>query len=311
MEKIADNITQLIGNTPMTRLNKYCAAAGVKAEIIAKLESFNPYSVKDRVALAMVEAAEKAGKLDEGGIIIEPTSGNTGIGLAMVAAVKGYRLILTMPDTMSYERRALLKALGAEVVLTDGASGMRGAIEKAKELARKIEGSFIPAQFENKANAAVHRRTTAKEIWAATDGELDIVVAGIGTGGTISGVGEALKAKNYKIKIIGVEPEESNVITGGQARPHGIQGIGAGFVPKVLNQDVIDEVVTVGTDEAVAAAHLCARTEGILLGISGGAALSAATKIALRPNNRAKRIVVIMPDSGERYLSVEGFLNEV
>ena len=310
MEKIADNITQLIGMTPMTRLNRYCAAAGVKAEIIAKLESFNPYSVKDRVALAMVEAAEKAGKLREGGIIIEPTSGNTGIGLAMVAAVKGYRLILAMPDTMSAERCLLLRALGAEVLLTDGRDGMRGAIEKARELAQKLPGSFTPFQFENKANPAAHKRTTAKEIWAATDGKLDVVVAGIGSGGTISGVGEALKAKNYKIKIIGVEPGESNVITGGQAGPHGIQGIGAGFVPKNLNQSVIDEVITVSTSEAMTAARLCAKTEGILIGISGGAALCAATKVAQQPNNRAKRIVAIIPDSGERYLSVKGLFDE-
>ena len=288
----------------MVRLNNYCREVNVKAEIVAKLESFNPYSVKDRVALAMIEAAERSKKLRDGSVIVEPTSGNTGIGLAAVAAVKGYRVILTMPDTVSLERRAVLTALGAEVVLTDGKDGMRGAIAKAHEIALVTPRSFMPLQFENKANAAVHKRTTAKEIWAATDGNVDIVVAGIGTGGTITGVGEALKAKNSQIRIIGVEPSESPVLNGGDPGMHGIQGIGAGFSPKILNRTVVDEVITVSTHEAMAAARACARFEGIMIGISGGAALFAATKAAQEPRNRVKRIVVIMPDTGERYLSV-------
>ncbi len=303
MIKIADNITQLIGNTPLVRLNKYCNETAVRAEIVAKLESFNPYSVKDRVALSMIETAEKSKKLKDGGIIIEPTSGNTGIGLAAVAAVKGYRLILTMPDTMSVERQQLLSALGAEIVLTDGKRGMQGAIERAHELLLQNPGAFMPNQFNNKANSNAHKKTTAREIWAATGGELDIVVIGVGTGGTITGVGEALKAKNPKIKIIGVEPAESPVLSGGEPGAHGIQGIGAGFVPKILNLKVIDEIVTVTTHEAMAAARVLAKTEGILIGVSGGAALFAATKIASRPHNRIKRIVVIFPDSGERYMS--------
>ena len=306
MARVAGNITELVGGTPLVRLGKF--AAGREAEVLAKLEYFNPGgSVKDRIALSMVEAAEKAGALGKGSVIIEPTSGNTGVGLAMVAAARGYRLILTMPETMSIERRRLLAAYGAELVLTPGPEDMTGAIRQAEELAAATPGSFVPQQFKNQANPDVHRRTTAEEIWADTDGRVDLVVAGVGTGGTITGVAEALKARKKTLKAIAVEPADSPVLSGGKPGPHKIQGIGAGFVPDVLNKGILDEILTVTAEEAFVAARRLAREEGILVGISSGAAAHAALTVASRPENKGRTIVVILPDTGERYLSTPLF----
>jgi len=296
-----EKITDLIGNTPLVKLNNINDSDAV---IYVKVESFNPmHSIKDRVAFAMIEAAEKDGKLKEGTVIIEPTSGNTGIGLGFVAAVKGYRIILTMPDTMSVERQKLLKALGAEVVLTDGTGGMKTAIEKAEEIAATIPNSFIPQQFNNPANPAVHEKTTGPEIWNDTDGKIDILVGGIGTGGTLSGAGRFLKSMNSGIKIIAVEPSTSPVLSGGKAGPHKIQGIGAGFVPEVLDRSVIDEICQTDEEKAANVVRRLAREEGIFAGISSGAALDTALTVAKRPQNAGKMIVVILPDTGERYLS--------
>ncbi len=302
MAKIFGNIIDTIGNTPLVRINKL--VHGKDVELLAKLEAFNPLSsVKDRIASAMIEAAERDGKINKDTVIIEPTSGNTGIGLAFVCAVKGYRLILTMPDTMSIERRKLLTILGAELVLTEGAKGMVGAIEKAKQIAAEEKNSFIPQQFSNPANPDIHRRTTAEEIWSDTDGRLDIFVAGVGTGGTITGVGSVLKQRNPSIKIVAVEPKDSAVLSGGKPGSHKIQGIGAGFIPDVLDKDVIDEVVTVSAEDAATTARRLAKQEGILTGISGGAAMWTALQISSRKDSAGKRIVVILPDTGERYLS--------
>jgi cysteine synthase A len=308
MSRIVGNLTELIGNTPLFELKNYNKLNAVEARLIAKLEYFNPAgSVKDRIGLAMIKDAEDKGLIQEGTVIIEPTSGNTGIGLAFVAAAKGYRLILTMPDTFSMERRTLLKALGAELVLTPGALGMPGAIQRAKDLAAEIKPSFIPNQFENPANPEIHRQTTAKEIWNDTDGKVDIFVAGVGTGGTLTGVAEVLKARNPELKAIAVEPFDSPVLSGGQAGAHGIQGIGAGIIPGVLNTKIIDEVYQVKTEEAYKTVHQLSQTEGLLVGISSGAAAYAATQIAKRPENKGKTIVVLLPDSGERYLSTPLF----
>jgi cysteine synthase A len=300
--KIYEDITKTIGHTPLVRLNRL--AAGIPAEVVVKVESFNPLSsVKDRIGVAMIDDAEKRGLLKEGSVIIEPTSGNTGIALAFVAAARGYRLILTMPDTMSAERRQLLAILGAELVLTPGGEGMPGAIRKAEELAASTPGAMIPQQFENPANPEIHRRTTAEEIWADTDGKADFIVAGVGTGGTLTGVAEAIKAKKPGFKAVAVEPEGSPVLSGGQPGPHKIQGIGAGFIPGVLNRGIIDEVIRVSNENAGITARRLARKEGILAGISGGAALWAGLEVAKRPENGEKLIVVILPDTGERYLS--------
>jgi len=302
MAKIFSDITQTVGNTPLVRLNRI--AQGLSATVLVKLESANPLSsVKDRIGVAMVEAAEKAGKLKPGSVIVEPTSGNTGIALAFVAAARGYKLILTMPETMSVERRQLLKILGAEVVLTEGAKGMRGAVEKAEEIAKTVPGSFIPQQFNNPANAEIHRKTTAEEIWKDTDGAVDIFIAGIGTGGTITGVGEVLKKRKPSAKVIAVEPVDSPVLSGGKAGPHKIQGIGAGFVPGVLNIKVYDEIIKVRHEDAGDIARQLARKEGILAGISSGANVWAALEVAKRPESKGKTIVTVICDTGERYLS--------
>ena len=304
MAKIAANLTDLIGNTPLLEIKGFSEAKGLGARLLAKLEYFNPAgSVKDRIGNAMIRDAEEKGLLKKGATIVEATSGNTGIALAFVAAARGYRLVLTMPETMSMERRNLLKALGAEIVLTPGSEGMKGAIRAADELAAKTSGSYVPRQFDNPANPEAHRRTTAEEIWRDTDGKVDIFVAGIGTGGTITGVGEVLKQRRPGVKIVAVEPDDSPVLSGGNAGPHKIQGIGAGFVPSVLNRDVIDEIVRVKNDEAFAASRLLAKTEGLLVGISSGAAAHAAALLAVRPENKGKTIVVLLPDTGERYLS--------
>lgn len=311
MKKIAQSLTDLIGNTPLLAVNNYAKSKGISAELIGKLESFNPLSsVKDRIGFAMIEDAEKRGVLDKDTVIIEPTSGNTGIGLAFVSAAKGYQLILTMPDTMSMERRNLLSALGAKLVLTPGAEGMKGAIEKALELSKTYEKSFVPQQFENSANPNIHKVTTAEEILRDTDGQVDIFVAGVGTGGTISGVGEILKQRLPHVQIIAVEPQDSPVISGGKPGPHKIQGIGAGFIPKNLNVDLIDEVIQVSNEDAFETARQLALTEGLLAGISSGANLFAATQVANRPENKGKRIVFIVCDTGERYLSTALFKSE-
>jgi len=304
MSKIAKQLTELIGNTPLLELNKFSQAKGIETPVIAKVEYFNPGgSVKDRIALAMIEDAEQRGILKPGATIIEPTSGNTGVGLALVSAVKGYHLILTMPETMSVERRNLVKAYGAEVRLTAGKDGMPGAIRAAEELRQQIPGSVILQQFENAANPARHYATTGPEIWTQTDGQVDIFVAGVGTGGTISGVGKYLKEQNPQVKVIAVEPKSSPVLNGGQSGPHKIQGIGAGFVPQTYDATVIDEVVDVENDDAIRTGRELAKVEGLLVGISAGAAAFAATQIAKRPENKGKRIVVLLPDTGERYLS--------
>lgn len=304
MEKVAKRLTDLVGNTPLLELGNYNKSNGLKARLVVKLEYFNPAgSVKDRVALAMIEDAETKGILQPGATIIEPTSGNTGVGLAFVAAAKGYKLILTMPDTMSIERRNLLKALGAELVLTPGADGMKGAISKAEELKNATPGAVILQQFENPANPAAHLRTTGQEIWRDTDGKVDIFVAGVGTGGTVSGVGEALKQHNPAVRIVAVEPSASPVLSGGNPGPHKIQGIGAGFVPKNYKASVIDEVIPVQNDDAIRTSRKLAKQEGLLVGISSGAAVYAATELAKRPENEGKTIVALLPDTGERYLS--------
>lgn len=308
MGKISKSITELIGNTPLLETVNYNSQSGVGGKIIAKLEYFNPGgSVKDRIGYAMIKDAEDKGLINKDTVIVEPTSGNTGIALAFVAAAKGYKLILTMPETMSIERRSLLAALGAELVLTPGAEGMKGAIKKAEELVAETSNSFMPQQFKNPANPDIHKKTTAEEIWRDTEGKVDIFVAGVGTGGTVSGVGETLKAKNPDIKIIAVEPEDSPVISGGNPGPHKIQGIGAGFIPDTLNKSVLDEIFRVKNEEAFSAARKLAATEGLLVGISSGAALHAATEIAKRPENKGKNIVVLLPDTGERYLSTTLF----
>lgn len=304
MAKIAKQLTELIGNTPLLEFSKFEASKGLKAKLVGKLEYFNPGgSVKDRVGLAMIEAAEKSGQLKPGATLIEPTSGNTGVGLALVSAVKGYKLILTMPETMSIERRNLVKALGAEVVLTSGAEGMKGAIKKAEELHASIPGSIIPQQFENPANPAAHKRTTAEEIWRDTDGKIDIFVAGVGTGGTVSGTGEGLKSHNPAVQVIAVEPATSPVLEGGKPGPHKIQGIGAGFVPKTFNASVVDKIIPVSDNDAIRTSRELAQQEGLLVGISAGAAVYAASELAKLPENAGKTIVALLPDTGERYLS--------
>lgn len=311
MSEVKESALELIGGTPLLKLNRYSEKAGVKGvEIIAKLEYLNPAgSVKDRIALAMIEDAEKSGKIKPGATIIEPTSGNTGIGLAAVAAAKGYKAILTLPDTMSVERRNLLKAYGAKLVLTEGAKGMKGAIAKAEELEKEIDGAVILGQFVNPANPAIHKATTGPEIWKQTDGKVDIFVAGVGTGGTVTGVGEYLKEQNPDVKVVAVEPATSPVLSKGTPGAHKIQGIGAGFVPEVLNTNVYDEVITVENEDAFAEGRAFALSEGILVGISSGAALKAATVLAARPENAGKTIVVLLPDSGDRYLSTPLFSN--
>ena len=306
--KIAAHLYDLIGNTPLLELQNYMAKEQLSARIVAKLESFNPLSsVKDRAAYAMIVDAEERGVLHQGGVIIEPTSGNTGIGLSFVAAAKGYRVIIVMPDSMSMERRNLMKALGAELVLTEGAKGMNGAIAKAEELQKELPGSIIAGQFVNPANPQMHVRTTAEEIWNDTDGKVDIFVAGVGTGGTITGVGQGLKKHNPNVRIVAVEPAESPVLSGGKAGPHKIQGIGAGFVPEIVDRSVIDEIITVPGDEAYATARAVAAAEGLLAGVSSAAAIFAAKQLALRPENAGKLIVTLLPDTGERYLSTPLF----
>lgn len=307
-EKIYTSVEELIGKTPLMEIRNIEREEGLEARVLVKLEYLNPAgSVKDRIARYMIQDAEKKGLLKPGATIIEPTSGNTGIGLASIAASKGYRLILTMPETMSVERRNILKAYGAEIVLTDGARGMTGAIEKAEELAGEISGSFLTRQFENPANPETHRRTTGPEIWEDTDGKVDILVAGVGTGGTITGTGEYLKSRNSQVKVVAVEPSDSPVLSGGAAGPHKLQGIGAGFVPKALNTQVYDEIMALGSEESFAAAKLLAHKEGILVGISSGAALHGAIELAKRPENKGKTIVAILPDSGDRYYSTPLF----
>lgn len=308
MTKIAKGIEELIGNTPLMEIMQIEKELKLKARVLAKLEYMNPAgSVKDRAAKYIIEDAEEKGLLKEGAVIIEPTSGNTGIGLASLAAVRGYRLILTMPETMSVERRNILKAYGAEIVLTEGSRGMAGAIEKAEELSREIPGSIIAGQFVNPANPKAHRETTGPEIWRDTEGKVDIFVAGVGTGGTVTGVGEYLKSQNPDVKVVAVEPEDSPVLSGGKAGPHKIQGIGAGFVPEVLNTDIYDKVVKVGSEQAFSAAKFLAKKEGVLVGISSGAALHAALEMAKQPENQGKNIVVLLPDSGDRYYSTPLF----
>ena len=304
MAKIAKQLTELVGNTPLLKLSNYGSAKELEATIVAKLESFNPSgSVKDRIALAMIEDAEQRGILNKDSVIVEPTSGNTGVGLAAIAAAKGYRLVITLPETFSVERRNLLKALGAELVLTPGALGMKGAVDKAKEIVANTPNSFFPQQFENLANPAVHKRTTAEEIWRDTDGKVDIFVAGVGTGGTISGVGEVLKKYNPNVQIVAIEPAESPLLSGGVAGPHKIQGIGANFVPGTFNRAVVDEILTVRSDDAILTSRELARLEGLLVGVSSGAAVYGASVLAQRPENKGKTIVAILPDTGERYLS--------
>lgn len=308
MEKIAKQLTDLIGGTPLLELSNYEKKKELKAQVVAKLEYFNPLgSVKDRVANAMIEQGIKDGKINQDTVIIEPTSGNTGIGLAFVTASKGLHLILTMPDTMSMERRKIVKALGAEIVLTPGRAGMRGAIEKAAQLKEEYGNAFIPQQFENEANPAIHKVTTAQEIWQDTDGKVDIFVSSVGTGGTLTGTGEGLREKNPDVKIIAVEPATSAVLSGEQPGPHKIQGIGAGFIPKVMDMSLVDEIIKVGNEEAFVTAREVAKSDGLLVGISSGAALWAATELAKRPENAGKRIVVLLPDTGERYLSTSLF----
>jgi len=309
MSKIYDNATLIIGRTPLMRVNNFCRdEEGLQAEVLVKLEYLNPAgSAKDRVALSMIEDAEEKGLLKPGATIIEPTSGNTGIGLAVVAAVKGYRTILTLPETMSVERRNLLKAYGAELVLTDGAKGMSGAIARAKELEQEIEGAVILGQFENPANATAHERTTGPEIWEDTDGKVDIFVSAVGTGGTITGTGRYLKMQNPDVQVVAVEPADSPVLSGGVAGPHKLQGIGAGFVPEVLDTSVYDEVLTVTTEQAYDTGKMLAKKEGILVGITSGAALYAALQVAKRPENKDKTIVALLPDSGDRYMSTPGY----
>lgn len=303
MSKIAKNLTELVGNTPLVQLSNFAVNKGLTANVIAKLESFNPLGcVKERIALSMIEDAEAKGILKKGVEIVEPTSGNTGIGLAFVAAIKGYKLTLTMPETMSVERRNLLKALGANLVLTPGSEGMKGAIAKANEIATE-KGAFLPQQFENAANPKVHAETTGEEVWRDTDGKVDIFVGGVGTGGTITGVGATLKKYNPNIQIVAVEPADSPVLSGGNPGPHKIQGIGAGFIPKNFNPEVVDEIIQVSNDQAILTARQLAKEEGMLVGISSGAAAYAATQLALRPENKGKNIVVLLPDTGERYLS--------
>jgi cysteine synthase A len=309
MTAIYEDITRTIGGTPLVRLNR--VTEGLEATVAAKLESFNPLgSIKDRIAVSMIDAAEKAGQIDADTVIVEPTSGNTGVGLAFVCAARGYDLVLTMPDTMSQERRRLLKALGAELVLTPGEGGMPGAVAKAEELAEENPHTFVPQQFQNPANPEIHRRTTAEEIWRDTDGEVDVLVAGVGTGGTITGVSQALKQHNADLQSIAVEPAGSPILSGGKSGPHKIQGIGAGFVPRVLDVDLIDEVVRITDEEAAAMARRLAREEGILAGISSGAAAATALRVAARPENAGRLIVVILPDTGERYLSTGLFNGE-
>lgn len=309
MAKIYKGALGLIGNTPLVEISNIEKELSLPAAVLVKLEYLNPAgSVKDRVAKAMIEDAEKKGLLKEGSVIIEPTSGNTGIGLAAIAAVKGYRVILTMPETMSVERRNILKAYGAEIVLTEGAKGMKGAIEKAEQLAGEIPGAFIPGQFVNPANSAAHRSSTGPEIWEDTEGKVDIFVAGVGTGGTLTGVGEYLKAKNPQIRIVAVEPSDSPVLSEGKSGPHKLQGIGAGFVPEVLNTDIYDEIIQIRSEEAYAASKLLAKKEGVLVGISSGAALHAAFELARHPENKGKTIVALLPDSGDRYYSTPLFM---
>lgn len=304
MGKIAKQLTDLIGNTPLLELSNYSSKKGLKARLIAKLEYFNPAgSVKDRIALSMIVDAEENGTLKPGATIIEPTSGNTGVGLAFVSASKGYKLILTMPETMSLERRNLLKALGAHLVLTPGSEGMKGAVAKAEELQRKTPDSVILQQFENPANPIIHKQTTAREIWNDVDGEIDIFVSGVGTGGTVSGVGDALKSLKPKVKIVAVEPADSPVLSGGNPGPHKIQGIGAGFVPKIYDGSVVDQIIQVANDDAIRTSRALAQLEGLLVGISSGAAAYAATELAKLPENEGKTIVALLPDTGERYLS--------
>ena len=308
MSKVYQSVTDLIGRTPLLEVKNIEKKFGLEAKLLVKLEGFNPAgSAKDRIAFQMIKYAEEAGKLKEGSVIIEPTSGNTGIGLASIGASRGYRVILTMPETMSVERRNLLKAYGAEIVLTDGAQGMKGAIEKAKELAEETEGAFLAGQFVNPSNSKVHRLTTGPEIWEDTDGEVDIFIAGVGTGGTVTGVGEYLKSKKEDVEVIAIEPSSSPVLSKGEAGPHKIQGIGAGFVPDVLNTEIYDEIITVENEDAFDYGKLVAVEEGILVGISSGAALWAGIKVAKRPENKGKTIVVFLPDNGDRYLSTPMF----